>query len=139
MLAVFLAMLAGAPALAACEGLAGNYVGVESPDYSSDFSRLEFRAGAAAVGVSLWPQGSAAPRMMNVVIGDKWNPGDGEYTGEKYRAACEGGTLFVEARLAERADSFFYVFYREDGELRLVNAIGDYARMTGRFRLKVSR
>ncbi|RZA07440.1 MAG: hypothetical protein EOP11_07700 [Proteobacteria bacterium] len=127
--------LAAAKAEAGCEELAGKYRGVADEAYSSDFSRAEFgiteRGGGARI--SLWPDGSDQPRRLDIILDGQEHPGDGAYTGKSYVAFCEEGALTVRASFPEQPDPLLYYFYEEEAELKLVNAVGSYSRLTGRF------
>jgi hypothetical protein len=135
MLLLLLGLSVPVAAPAACEELAGKYRAVETADYSSDFTRLDFRVeerGTRAT-LALWPEGAAAPRHLRLALDGQPHAGDGTYTGASYRASCEDEVLTIEAAFPAREEPLFYVVFKEEGELRLINAIGSYARITGRF------
>lgn len=124
-----LLFLIAAPAFA-CDSLAGKYVGLPG----SDFERMSVRSLERGAEVVLKPEGSSRERVLQLVLDGAEQAGDGDYTGMSYRAYCDRGALFIWAHFPGRADPLLYLFSREGAELQLVNSIGSYARVTGRFR-----
>lgn len=126
-----LLFLVAAPALA-CDSLPGKYLGLPG----SDFERLSIRLleQGALAEVSLLPESSSRERLLSLVLDGADHAGDGEYTGESYRAYCDRGALWLWAHFPGRADPLLYLFSRDGEEVQLVNSFGSYSRITGRFR-----